>query len=67
MKQTYTHSEVELLLKEQHRNTRHDAIEVALKTGKSLHDSTGAYTATWVERDLMNLPQRSPLDETKAA
>jgi len=48
-------------LAEQHRNTRHDAIEMLLEKGKKADNPLFAFIVVDIEREIMNLKQRSPL------
>lgn len=48
-------------LVEQHRNTRHDAIDTLLKKGAKADNPLFAFIVVDVQNDIMNLKQRSPL------
>lgn len=62
----YTQPDVDRLLSEQHRNTRHDAVEVFYRwwNDYQLNENTTVTEAdveTNIPRDIMNLPQRKPI------
>jgi len=48
-------------LAEQHRNTRHDAIEVIREKDMKANNQLFTFIVVDVEHDIMNLKQRSPL------
>ncbi len=59
----YTQEEVDRLLAEQHRNTRHDAVEIVNKAfyhaNESMEGSRYPHSSN-IDRDIMNLKQRKP-------